>query len=303
MMQINSKMQSIMQKVFKYVDEETANAIHRFIYEYSFSKSNNTVKAYLYDILIGVKFFFDRHKSLFNLFDSTLGFFRLLIGHQKEKDVSIASQQRLLCTWKMLFRRHDIAILSMFKFPKLAKRYPKPASKETIDKIMQLDETNIVTLQNKALWVLMYSSGMRISEALSLRTDSIVNQCAKIRGKGGKEREVSISRVAINLLNKYINAIGRSNSIPDLIFTNNRNLPLSQQAASQAFKRWARQAMVTEVCSLHSLRHAFASHVLKNGCPLTAIQKTLGHKNLSTTTQYLNIENQYLESAFRKYIT
>lgn len=298
------KIKKLINKISNYTEQELCIIIQEFIYNNTFSKSINTIIAYLYDILIGVRYFYKYHQisSSRLLFLISLNTFRSFLSSLRSKGVSVASQQRILCSWKIFFRHYNKDNLANFKSVKSVKRCPKPLSKDIIDIILIMDENNFSSLRNKALWILMYTSGMRISEALSMHTSQIECGVIKIKGKGQRERIIPITDFAQKLINKY-NSMRKIMQIDlSILFTDEKGNLISQQAASHAFRRWKIKESINNNCTLHSLRHAFATHILKNGCPLTVIQKTLGHKNLSTTTQYLQIENHYLEEQFMKHV-
>lgn len=288
------KINQLILQIADFVLPDTLNTIKLFVYHLQFSKAENTVIAYLYDILLGVTFF---KGEVFNI---TISDFRSFIAHRKR--YKKGSQQRLISTWKSLLRYKNKRQLDLFHTPKISKPLPKPVSDEMVKAIMEMNEDSFYDLRDKVLWILMYSSGIRISEALSLKIDDIKNKTVLIRGKGNYERMVPITKYATDQLVRYIAFSSRVGLKVDFLFINHDNMRLSQQAASHRFRRWKNKMGFFDKCTLHSLRHGFASHVLRNGCPLTGIQKILGHKNLSTTTQYIKVENRYLEESFMQYI-
>ncbi|WP_157561272.1 tyrosine-type recombinase/integrase, partial [Mycobacterium sp. E802] len=149
-----------------------------------------------------------------------------------------------------------------------------------------------LTLRNRALLELLYSTGARISEAVGLDIDDIDTQARSVllHGKGGKQRLVPIGRPAVSALDAYL-VRGR----PDLarrgrgtpgIFLNARGGRLSRQSAWQVLQDAAERAGITSAVSPHTLRHSFATHLLDGGADVRVVQELLGHASVTTTQIY-----------------
>jgi integrase/recombinase XerD len=181
--------------------------------------------------------------------------------------------------------------------PTPGRRLPKSL---TIDEVLALlegaggDSPNDgpLTLRNRALLELLYSTGSRISEAVGLDVDDIDTQARSVllRGKGGKQRLVPVGRPAVQALDAYL-VRGR----PDLarrgrgtpaIFLNARGGRLSRQSAWQVLQDAAERAGVTSGVSPHMLRHSFATHLLEGGADVRVVQELLGHASVTTTQIY-----------------
>jgi integrase/recombinase XerD len=149
-----------------------------------------------------------------------------------------------------------------------------------------------LTLRNRALLELLYSTGSRISEAVGLDVDDVDNQARSVllRGKGGKQRLVPIGRPAVDALNGYLvrarpDLARRGRGTP-AIFLNARGGRLSRQSAWQVLQDAAERAGITSGVSPHMLRHSFATHLLDGGADVRVVQELLGHASVTTTQIY-----------------
>ncbi len=191
----------------------------------------------------------------------------------------------------------DVDVARAVKPPTPGRRLPKSL---TLDQVLALlagaggdsPSDGPLTLRNRALLELLYSTGSRISEAVGLDVDDIDTEARSVllRGKGGKQRLVPIGRPALEALNAYL-VRGR----PDLArrgrgtpatFLNARGGRLSRQSAWQALQDAAERAGITSGVSPHMLRHSFATHLLDGGADVRVVQELLGHASVTTTQIY-----------------
>ena len=192
----------------------------------------------------------------------------------------------------------ELDVARAVKPPTPSRRLPKSL---TIDEVLALLEgaggdseaDGPLTLRNRALLEVLYSTGARISEAVGLDVDDIDTHARSVllRGKGGKQRLVPIGRPAVSALDAYF-VRGR----PDLarrgkgtpaIFLNARGGRLSRQSAWQVLQDAAERAGITAAVSPHTLRHSFATHLLDGGADVRVVQELLGHASVTTTQIYL----------------
>jgi len=153
---------------------------------------------------------------------------------------------------------------------------------------------------------LMYSCGLRVSELINLNHQNINlnDECVLIHGKGNKERLLPIGDFAIEYLQKY-----EINSRPNLLkkfqddayFLSNRGSMMSRQNFFYVIKNYAEQIGINKPLSPHSLRHAFATHLVQKGADLRSIQLMLGHSDISTTQIYTNIQDVQLKNQHKKH--
>jgi len=184
------------------------------------------------------------------------------------------------------------------------KPLPNVLSVEEVDKLLsQPDTSNIYGMRDKALLELLYSSGLRISEASDLRMDDVdlEGEFVRCRGKGQKERIVPLGSVAIKWLKEYVNGARFSFAKKDTrwLFLRKGGGKLSRVSMWKIVKKYARQAGINKEISPHTLRHSFATHLLEGGADLRSIQEMLGHSSITTTEIYTHISPKHLREVFK----
>jgi integrase/recombinase XerD len=191
----------------------------------------------------------------------------------------------------------DSDVARTVKPPTPGRRLPKSLS---VDEVLALlegaggesDADTPLTLRNRALLELLYSTGARISEAVGLDVDDIDVQSRSVllHGKGGKQRLVPIGRPAVSALEAYLvrgrGDLARRGKGTPAIFLNARGGRLSRQSAWQVLQDAAERAGVTSAVSPHTLRHSFATHLLEGGADVRVVQELLGHASVTTTQIY-----------------
>jgi len=195
-------------------------------------------------------------------------------------------------------------VTSNLKGPKLEKNLPNTLSIEEVDNLLNIECNTVYDYRNKAILELLYSTGLRISEALNLTFHDIsFTSCTiKVVGKGSKERIVPISDVALLNLEKYIEVrdlINKKNS--EYLFLNSRGLQLSRVGFFKNLQKIMREKGITKQVTPHTLRHSFASHMIEYGADLRVVQELLGHSDISTTKIYTHISNKKIENDYKNY--
>ena len=189
--------------------------------------------------------------------------------------------------------------------PKLTKHLPEYLTEEEVGKLLDVEVKSPYDYRNKTILELLYSSGIRISELVNIKTPNYDSEECLIRimGKGSKERIVPLGDYAINIMNDYMNnyrpLINKKHT--DYIFVNNRGDKISRQFIFKVIKKEALKKGIKKDISPHTLRHTFATHLLKNGADLRIIQELLGHENISTTQIYTHVTNNKLKSDYETY--
>jgi len=191
----------------------------------------------------------------------------------------------------------DLDVARAVKPPTPSRRLPKSLSLDDVLALLDgaggdAESDGPLTLRNRALLELLYSTGARISEAVGLDVDDIDTHARSVllRGKGGKQRLVPIGRPAIAALDAYLvrgrpGLAIRGRGIPG-IFLNSRGGRLSRQSAWQVLQDAAERAGITAAVSPHTLRHSFATHLLDGGADVRVVQELLGHASVTTTQIY-----------------
>ena len=176
---------------------------------------------------------------------------------------------------------------------------------EEVSSLLNIKVENEYNARDKAILELLYSSGIRISELTNIELSNLdFDECLiRIMGKGRKERIIPLGDYAIDALHDYIynyrEKLNKKNST--YIFLNNRGDKLSRQFIFKTIKNYAIKKGIKKNISPHTLRHTFATHLLKNGADLRIIQELLGHENLATTQIYTHLSNDKLKSDYKEY--
>jgi integrase/recombinase XerD len=192
--------------------------------------------------------------------------------------------------------------------PKLSKNLPLVLSINEIDGMLSKPDTNNkLGLRDKALLVVFYACGLRVSELINLKLSSLYfdEEIIRVFGKGSKERLVPIGRSAIEWTKKYIKT-GRPLLIKDLksenyLFLNIRGAKLSRMGIWKIVDKYAKEAGITKEVHPHTFRHSFATHLLEGGADLRAVQEMLGHADISTTQIYTHVDREYIKQEHRQF--
>ena len=196
--------------------------------------------------------------------------------------------------------------VSLLQTPRKVDRFPEIYSKEEVDRLLSMIDTKtFLGIRNRALYELIYSAGLRISELVSLNIDdiSLSKNIAKVRGKGNKERLVIFGTEAANLLLRYLNEsrpelLGRR--LDKALFITKSGRRLSRKGIWKNYVNLAMQAGLGT--KLHTLRHTFATELLAGGADLRSVQTLLGHADISTTQIYTHVNSDRLKENHRKYL-
>ena len=180
--------------------------------------------------------------------------------------------------------------------PKLAKHLPYTLTVKEIDKLLDIALVTVFDYRDKAMLELMYGTGLRVSELVSLTVYDVdfYNAFLRIKGKGSKERIVPINSASLKYLKLYLDrrCLLLKKKISDELFLNARGEGISRQGFFKNLKKiLAKKGMPTNI-SPHSLRHSFATHLIENGADLRSVQTMLGHSDITTTKIYTHISNE-----------
>ncbi len=191
--------------------------------------------------------------------------------------------------------------------PYLGRSLPQFLSESQVEALLAAPDTSRpLGLRDRAMLEMMYAAGLRVSELVVLRFRQLDSQRGLVRllGKGNKERLVPLGEEALDRLEDYFvhgrpQLLGARRS--DYVFVTRRGGPMTRQAFWQLIKRYARQANIDKPLSPHTLRHAFATHLLNNGADLRVVQMLLGHSSLSTTQIYTHVAQARLKALHEKF--
>lgn len=193
--------------------------------------------------------------------------------------------------------------IDQLDLPKKPQHLPTVLSFEEVESLLeQPDMSKPSGIRDRAMLEVMYATGLRVSELLTIEKKNLSIEKKQIRifGKGAKERYVPISSFALEYLIKYINEVRNESPYRNskYIFINKEGKPLSRQAFWQIIKNYALKAGIIENVTPHTLRHCFATHLLENGADLRSVQEMLGHSDISTTQIYTHVSSKRIRSAY-----
>ncbi|MBR9729611.1 tyrosine recombinase XerC [Shewanella intestini] len=186
--------------------------------------------------------------------------------------------------------------------PKQAKPLPKNMDVDTINHLLAIEGDDPLSLRDKALMELFYSSGIRLSELAALNCADIDANAkqVKVLGKGDKQRIVPIGRVALAAIDQWLACRDSlpSQDAADALFTSTQGKRLSHRSIQARMKKWGQEQAIGVKVHPHKLRHSFATHMLESSQDLRAVQELLGHENLSTTQVYTSLDFQHLAKVY-----
>ena len=192
------------------------------------------------------------------------------------------------------------------KLPKLGTHLPTYLTIDEVNNLLDIEVSDPFQARNKAILELMYATGLRISEVVSLEFKNIdFDDCiVRVIGKGSKERIVPINDVALKYLKMYIDDYRPElvkGTINNYLFLNNHGNVITRQGIFKMIKKYALEKGIKKEIGPHTLRHTFATHLLENGADLRIIQELLGHSDISTTQIYTHLTNETLHNEYKKY--
>ena len=210
--------------------------------------------------------------------------------------------------YRFLLREGAISADPMTKIdtPKRAQHLPATLSSQEVDALMAKPDTDKpLGLRDRAIFELMYATGLRVSEVVDLRLDQLhlAMNLLQVTGKGDKERLVPISPQATQWVDRYLQE-ARPKLLkrvqPKNVFVNFHGGPMTRQGIWKNLKAYIASIGIEKDVTPHTLRHSFATRLLENGADLRVVQELLGHSDISTTQIYTHLSNQHLVAVYHK---
>jgi len=189
------------------------------------------------------------------------------------------------------------------KTPKAPKRLPNVLDVDQINQLLNIRETSPISLRDKAILELLYSSGLRLSELVNLNPIdlNLKDKSLMVMGKGGKARLVPIGQKAIEALNQWLDVRDQlAKTDEEALFIGTRGVRLGQRAVQARITHWGKKNGIQQGIYPHLLRHSFATHLLEASGDLRAVQELLGHKDISSTQIYTHLDFQHLAETYDK---
>jgi len=184
--------------------------------------------------------------------------------------------------------------------PKSPRRLPATLDVDLVTRLLEFDAENPLAYRDRALFELLYSSGLRLAEAVALdRIDlDLTDASARVTGKGNKTRVVPVGRRALRALSDWLAVRESMAGVCPALFVSRHGRRLSARAVQQRLRYWADRQGIDRRVYPHLLRHSCASHLLESSGDLRAVQELLGHTNIATTQVYTHVDFQYLARVY-----
>jgi integrase/recombinase XerD len=270
--------------------------------------SENTLSAYGSDLRIFAQWLKTRSMLEVNTADLS----RFLASRYQE-GIGNRSSARILSSLRRFYgyniRENKITIdpTTLIESPHIGSPLPSSLTEEDVELLLNAPETALpLGFRDKAMLEMLYATGLRVSELVNLTLDQVSLRQGVVRvfGKGNKERLVPVGEEAMSWLENYLNEsrkilLGERQC--SYVFVTNRADNMTRQAFWHIIKRHAKTAGISKSLSPHTLRHAFATHLLNHGADLRVVQLLLGHSDLSTTQIYTHIARERLKELHLKY--
>ena len=273
--------------------------------------SDNSIKSYDYDLILFKKFLITNkiNDTPLNCKPETIKNYL----YKSFSDKKSISQARSISAIKSFFNYLIFegyikdSPISNIESPKQEKKLPKVLTEEEIKKLINsIDLNHDFGQRNKTIIEILYGTGIRVSELINLKLSNIFfkENIIKVIGKGNKERFVPLGEIASNEMKIYINnrnLLKIDSKYSDILFLNRYGRGLTRSMIFKIISDASKRVGLDKKISPHTLRHSFATHLIKNGADLRTIQLILGHESITTTEIYTHLDTLHLEEVLKKY--
>jgi integrase/recombinase XerD len=295
------------------LSEENEQLIEDFINVLWVEKglSNNTLSAYKSD-LTKLALFLQRYFDELSLINTTESHVLAYLAVRLEQKFSQRSTARMLSSSRAFFidlianKKRETNPVTNIGNPKLPQYLPGTLSENQVEQLLNApNDSDPIQMRDKAMLELLYATGIRVSELVNLQMHELglLQGVIRVTGKGGKERLVPMGEEALECIQLFL-----KNGRPELlkrpvsvVFPSKRGQTMTRQTFWHRIKHYALVAGIPGKLSPHTLRHAFATHLLNHGADLRVVQMLLGHSDLSTTQIYTHVATQRLQSLVKNH--
>ncbi len=271
--------------------------------------STNTELSYKRDLLKFISFL--RDEGVKTMEDVTPEHLTAYVENMKKQGAAASSISRSIASIKAFYhylKKEGIVsedLSEVLKAPKIEKKAPEIMTRDEVARLLEMPSgEDPKELRDKAMLELLYATGIRVSELISLTIRDVNFQMNFIVCRSpSHERTIPFGNTARSSLLKYMEQ-GREALIEDkdeqILFTNISGKPMSRQGFWKLIKYYAKKAGITADITPHTLRHSFAAHLVENGADLRSVQEMLGHSDISTTQMYAALNNNHLREVYSK---
>jgi len=279
------------------------------------NRSANTIQSYRRDLAKFQAYLTEQEIDKVEAIDEVT--VRAFLAKLSQASYAASSTSRMLSSLKQFFlflRKEgilEINPMSLVHRPKQGRHLPKVLTAKEIEALLQAPDTSSPHgLRDRAIFELMYATGLRVTELVQLKLEDLHLELGFIQtlGKGDKERLVPLIDEAIEWLEAYLEQVRPSflrlagSASPREVFLTERGKAFTRQGIWKNLNKYVALAGIKQTVSPHMLRHSFATHLLENGADLRMVQELLGHADISTTQIYTHISTQRLQEVYRKYL-
>lgn len=273
--------------------------------------SHNSIVAYRQDLTEYTNFLAGQGLTTFQVPAVTIDYFLATQRDQQKKTSSVSrmiSALRKFYQWLIKEEIVEIDPMQEIDSPKHERHLPVVLSVSEVERLLeQPNTTTSLGLRDRALLELLYATGMRVSEIISLSMSNLHLdlKLIKVLGKGNKERLIPVGNVALFWLQKYLSEVRERQLLDagiatDIVFLNARGRKLTRQGVWKKLKTYVTSAGITKDVTPHTMRHTFATHLLENGADLRVVQELLGHSDISTTQIYTHVSQKRLLEVYQE---
>jgi len=272
--------------------------------------SENSIFSYSYDLKKFNTYLADHKKRFLDVQPDDITEF---LKDQKKKKISSRSLARAVAAlrqfYKYLQEEHKLQVNPAEKIqtPDVKKALPDYLTLDEINELFDvINEDDPYELRDKAIFELLYSSGLRISEACNLKLEDVDfdEMFITVRGKGGRERLVPFGVKALKILRHYLET-ARSEILKsrfsDYLFISKKGDYLNRKSVWRLLKKYLQRTGIKKIVTPHTFRHSFATHLIENNADLRSVQELLGHIDISTTQIYTHLAGRTLKEIHKKY--
>ncbi|MBN4080897.1 site-specific tyrosine recombinase XerD [Caldithrix abyssi] len=275
--------------------------------------ARNSLDSYLRD-LNQYHHFLESDLHLNTIRNVTLGHIRSYIRHLNDRGMAASSIKRAVSSIRTYhnFLSADGYMQDnpsqLLDTPKIPRKLPNVLTIQEIDQILSIIPDNVpVARRDLAIFEMMYSCGLRVTELCDFKTIDILwdSEMIRVQGKGDKQRFVPIGPIARNNLKNYLNhdrsTLADKNPNVAEVFLSRNGRKLTRMMIWILLKKWTKAAGIKKEVSPHTLRHSFATHLLEGGADLRSVQEMLGHSDIATTQVYTHLDKEHLKEVHRTY--
>ena len=272
--------------------------------------SANTIESYMRDIEIMISYLEGEGVDIDNILEKDItNFVNFMFDSGKERSTQArtVSGMKSFFNYLLLYDKIETSPTELIESPKIKRKIPDVLTLDQVDKIMSaIDLSNKFGHRNKAIIEILYSCGLRVTELITLRCSDLFFEDGYLRviGKGSKQRLVPINNNVIKQVAIYLSQRGTLKVVPkynDFLFLSSRGTSLTRVMIFLIIKDLTKKAGIEKNVSPHTFRHTFATHLLKGGADIRAVQEMLGHESILTTEIYTHLDTQHKHDTINEF--